>query len=146
MSNTIIVSVFNELAPSVRTILQREENKGVEPVCMVGMVCGERSSESNRKKKKRRLPHPCTTRKSGAPTERNRRQNPNGCPTRLSLSAPGHSANRALLLSQALFWDEFCAFITYSTPAVVCRALPHSLGASRRRTFPQLNLHHACPN
>src|SRR5216684_3569069 len=108
---------------------------------MVGMVCVERSSESNRKKKKRRLPHPCTTRKSGAPTERNRRQNPNGCPTRLSLSAPGHSANRALLLSQALFWDEFCAFITYSTPAVVCRALPHSFGASRHRTFPQLNLH-----
>ena len=54
-----------------------------------------------------------------------------------------HSANRTLLLSQALFWYGFCAFVTFSAPAVVCRALPHSLGASRHRTFPQLNLHKA---
>src|SRR5229473_667540 len=65
------------------------------------------------------------------------------CVSALSLSAPCHSANRALLLSQALFWYEFCAFVTYSAPAVVCRALPHSFGASRHRTFPQLNLHKA---
>jgi len=38
---------------------------------------------------------------------------------------------------------EFCAFVTYSAPAVVCRALPYSFGASRHRTFPQLNLHKA---
>ena len=65
------------------------------------------------------------------------------CLSALSLSAPCHSANRALLLSQALFWYESCAFVTYSPPALVCRALPHSLGASRHRTIPPLNLHKA---
>jgi hypothetical protein len=48
-----------------------------------------------------------------------------------------------LSASQALFWYQFCAFVTYSGPAIVRRALPHSLGASRHRTFPQLNLHRA---
>src|ERR1700730_888087 len=57
----------------------------------------------------------------------------------LSLSAPGHSANHALPLSQALF----CAFVNFSSPTVVCPALPHNLGASRHRTFPPLNLHKA---
>jgi hypothetical protein len=65
------------------------------------------------------------------------------CVSALSLSAPGHSANRALLISQPLFWYQFSAFIPFSTPAVFCRALPHNLGASRHRTLPQLNLHRA---
>src|SRR5216684_8091591 len=82
LSNTIIVLVFSELASFVRKILQREENKGVELTVHRGNGLREGSSESKRKKKKRQLPHPCTTRKSGAPAERNHRQNPKGCPTR----------------------------------------------------------------
>jgi hypothetical protein len=38
---------------------------------------------------------------------------------------------------------ESCAFATSSSPDVVCRTLLHSLGASRHRTFPQLNFHRA---
>src|SRR5258707_8330025 len=49
----------------------------------------------------------------------------------------------ALLISQPLFWYQFSAFITFLTPAAFRRALPHNLGASRHRTFPQLNLHKA---
>jgi len=60
-----------------------------------------------------------------------------------SLSVPGRSTNYAFLIFQALSCCEFCAFLTFSSPAVVCRALPHSLDASRHRTFPQLNLHRA---
>ncbi len=33
--------------------------------------------------------------------------------------------------------------LPFSSSGVLCRALPHSLGASRHRTFPQLNLHRA---
>jgi hypothetical protein len=42
-----------------------------------------------------------------------------------------------------LFRYQFGAFVTFSTPAVISRALPHNLGASQHRTFPQLNLHKA---
>jgi hypothetical protein len=42
-----------------------------------------------------------------------------------------------------LFRNQFGAFVTFSTTAVFSRALPHNLGASRHRTFPQLNLHKA---
>ena len=38
---------------------------------------------------------------------------------------------------------ESYAFVTSSSPGVVCHALPHSLDASRHLTFPQLNLHRA---
>jgi len=54
---------------------------------------------------------------------------------------PCRSANRVFLLSQVFSARESCAFVTFSSPGVVCRALPHSSGASRHRTFPQLNLH-----
>ena len=47
------------------------------------------------------------------------------------------------LLSQAWFLYEFYAFVTLSTPALACRAMPHNLSSSRHRTFPQLNLHKA---
>src|SRR6266446_10107461 len=33
--------------------------------------------------------------------------------------------------------------LLFSSSAVACRALPHSLGASGHRTCPQLNLHRA---
>jgi hypothetical protein len=69
-----------ELASFVRMNLQREENKGVELTVHRGNRLREGSSES--KRKKRQLPHSCTTRKNGAPVERNQRPNRKGCPTR----------------------------------------------------------------
>ena len=42
-----------------------------------------------------------------------------------------------------MFWYESYAFVTFSTPAVICRALPHSLGVSPHRAFLPLNLHKA---
>jgi len=62
------------------------------------------------------------------------------CISSHSLSVPCRSTNRVFLLSQVFSSQEFCAFVTFSSPGVVCRALPHSLRASPHRTFPQLNL------
>src|SRR5207247_9333579 len=59
----------------------------------------------------------------------------------LTLSAPRRATNRIFLLSQVFSSPESCAFVTFSSPGVVCRALPHSSGASLHLTFPQLNLH-----
>jgi hypothetical protein len=67
LSNTIIVLVFSEWTSFVRKILQREENKGVELTVHGWNGLREGSSESEKKRKKLQLPHPCTTRKSGAP-------------------------------------------------------------------------------
>jgi hypothetical protein len=39
--------------------------------------------------------------------------------------------------------EEFCAFVAFSSPGLVCRALPHSSGAPPHHSFPQLNLHKA---
>ena len=60
------------------------------------------------------------------------------CVSALSLSTSGHSANRALLLSQPCFGSEFCAFVTFSILAGVCRALPHGYGASRAPNLPTI--------
>jgi len=60
------------------------------------------------------------------------------CVSTLSLSVPCRSTNRVFLLSQVISARESCAFLTSSSPGVVCRALPHSSGTPRHRTFPQL--------
>src|SRR6266478_3033154 len=51
---------------------------------MVGMFCGEGSSESNRKKEASTTP-PLHNRQEWGTRRENRRQNPKGCPTRLLL-------------------------------------------------------------
>jgi len=59
-----------------------------------------------------------------------------------TLSALPFYKPRLFTFSSRLF-TQFCAFLTLSSLAVVCRALPHCLGTSQHRTFPALNLHRA---
>jgi len=87
-----------------------------------------------------RLTLPCKTRTFGECREFSHRESQR---RRGNLSVPCRSTNRVFLLSQVFSSRESCAFVTFSSLAVVCRALPHSSGASRHRIFPQLNLHRA---
>src|SRR6267378_2031101 len=79
MSSTSMVLIFDELAPSVRTILQREENKGVELAVHRGN--GLRGGG----KKEASTTPPLHNPQEWGTLRKNRRQNPKGCPTCLLL-------------------------------------------------------------
>src|SRR5215470_20424688 len=56
-------------------------------------------------------------------------------------SALCHRTNPFFHLPQLPSWRYFSAVASSRVPGVICRALPHSLGPPRHRSFPRLNLH-----